>query len=99
MTAVERIPLDVLLGNPDRGQPQISPDGKHLAWLQPVDGVLNVWVDDKPVTSDRVRGIRSYLWAHDGRHLLYVQDKGSDENWHLFTVDLISRYIETKLGK
>jgi dipeptidyl aminopeptidase/acylaminoacyl peptidase len=88
------IPRQVLFGNPERVQPKISPDGKRLAWIAPVDGVLNVWVGDlaggegKPVTDDRERGIRTYSWAHDDRHILYLQDKGGDENWRLYGVDL-----------
>src|SRR4029079_15119254 len=39
------IPRDVLFGNPDRAGPQISPDGKRLAYLRPDDkNVLQVWV-------------------------------------------------------
>ena len=39
------IPRDVLFGNPDKAGPQISPDGKHLAYLAPDDkNVLQVWV-------------------------------------------------------
>lgn len=89
------IPRDVLFGNPDRSGPQISPDGKHLAYLAPDDkNVMQVWVrpldkgDAKKVTSDEKRGIRSYFWAHDGKHLLYLQDAGGDENFHLFAADL-----------
>ena len=40
------------------------------------------------VTDDTDRGIRMFAWAHDGRHLLYVQDTGGDENWRLYDVDL-----------
>jgi dipeptidyl aminopeptidase/acylaminoacyl peptidase len=88
------IPREVLFGNPEKASPRISPDGTRIAWLAPVDGVLNVWVahvgadDAAPVTDDRDRGIRDYRWAHDDRHLLYVQDRGGDENWHLYAVDL-----------
>jgi dipeptidyl aminopeptidase/acylaminoacyl peptidase len=89
------IPRDVLFGNPDKAGPQISPDGKHLAYLAPDDkNVMQVWVrpldkgDAKKVTSDEKRGIRSYFWAHDGKHLLYLQDAGGDENFHLFAADL-----------
>jgi len=32
--------------------------------------------------------IRDYVWAYTGRHLLYVQDAGGDENFHIFRVDL-----------
>ena len=39
-----------------------------------------------PTTRDR--GIRVFVWAHDGRHLLYLQDTGGDENWRLYAVDL-----------
>lgn len=95
----ELIPRDVLFGNPERILPRISPDGRQLAWVAPVDGVLNVWVcpvgsdDAKPVTEDRDRGIRQYFWAHDGRHLLYLKDEGGDENWRLHAVDLLSGTI------
>jgi dipeptidyl aminopeptidase/acylaminoacyl peptidase len=40
------------------------------------------------VTDDTDRGIRSYTWARDGRHLLYAQDTGGDENWRLYDVDM-----------
>jgi dipeptidyl aminopeptidase/acylaminoacyl peptidase len=91
---VPLVPRQVLFGNPERVSPRISPDAKRLAWIAPDEGVLNVWVTNvgswqaRVVTKDRDRGIRSYFWAHDNRHLLYVQDKGGDENWRLYAVDL-----------
>jgi dipeptidyl aminopeptidase/acylaminoacyl peptidase len=92
--AVPIVPREVLFGNPERTSPRISPDGGRLAWLGPDEGVLNVWVgtvggtESRAVTRDRDRGIRSFSWAHDRRHLLYLQDKGGDENWRLYDVDL-----------
>ncbi len=88
------IPRDVLFGNPAKASPQISPDGTKMAYLAPDAGVLNIWVgsvgkdDYRPVTRDRDRGIRVYFWAHDGKHIIYLQDVGGDENWRLFSVDL-----------
>jgi len=88
------IPLELLFGNPDRAMPRLSPDGTRLAFLAPDEGVLNVWVGPvgqerfQPVTSDRDRGIRTYFWGHDGQSILYLQDTGGDEDWHLFRVDL-----------
>jgi len=85
--AVDMIPLDVLLGNPEKVSPQISPDGKRMSYIAPVDGVLNVWIGDvgkdnyAPVTKDTDRGIRGYAWCHDNEHLFYIQDQGGDENW------------------
>ena len=91
---VDLIPRDVLFGNPERLAPAVSPDGRRLAHIAPVDGVLNVWVgtlggdDARPVSSDRERGVRSFLWCEDNRHIVYPQDAGGDENWHLRAVDL-----------
>ena len=34
--------------------------------------------------------IRQYFWAHDNRHLVYLQDTGGDENWHVHVIDLES---------
>jgi len=94
------IPLSVLFGNPERVSPRLSPDGSQLAWIAPHEGVLNVWLapitsqqevswaDARVITDDTDRGIRQFAWAHDGRHLLYVQDTGGDENWRLHDVDL-----------
>jgi dipeptidyl aminopeptidase/acylaminoacyl peptidase len=87
------IPRRILFGNPDKGSPEVAPDGRRLAHLAPVDDVLNVWVggldgdDARPVTSDADRGIRTYRWAEDGRHLIYLQDSGGDENWRVHVVD------------
>ena len=43
------------------------------------------------VTADKKRGIRQYYWAHDGKHLLYMQDNDGDENFHVYGVDLDDR--------
>src|SRR3974377_310176 len=57
------IPRDTLFGNPDRAAVRLSPDGRHLSFLAPLNGVLNVWVAPvdavgaaKPVTKDTGRG-------------------------------------------
>ena len=97
---VDLIPRSVLFGNPERTSPEISPDGGSLAWIAPHEGVLNLWVAPiggqgggvdwaaaRVVTEDRDRGVRAYAWARDGRHVLYVQDIGGDENWRLYDVD------------
>lgn len=89
------IPRQVLFGNPDRVNVQISPDGKHISFLAPSEGVLNVWVAPvhhpeaaKAITRDRTRGVREYFWAYTNDAILYIQDKGGDENWHVYRADL-----------
>jgi len=94
------IPRRLLFGNPDKANPQLSPDGKMLTFLAARDGVLNIWlapVDDiaaaKPVTDDRRRGIRNYLWTYDSRYVAYIQDKNGDENWHIYVVDVQTQQV------
>jgi dipeptidyl aminopeptidase/acylaminoacyl peptidase len=89
------IPRAVLFGNPERSAPKLSPDGSHVAFSAPADGVLNVFVapaDDlshpTQVTFDRARPVLSYDWSADGRYVLYLQDKAGDENFHLHRVGL-----------
>ena len=91
------IERETLFGNPDRAAARISPDGKRLAYLAPVDGVLNVWVGPigkpaaaRPVTNDKKRGIRVYHWAFTNEHIIYLQDVGGDEDWHVYAVDLVT---------
>ncbi|MEQ8846576.1 S9 family peptidase [Botrimarina sp.] len=93
--ATRLIPRDVLFGNPDRAQARLSPDGKWLSYLKPVDGVLNVWVGPaedpdaaKAVTDDKLRGIRSHSWAYNSDYIVYTQDKGGDENWHVYATNV-----------
>ena len=93
---VPLVPREVLFGNPEKIQPRISPDGKRLAYIAPLNGVLNVWVGEigapeeafTAVTDDTDRGIRAFFWGQDNARILYVQDVGGDENWRLHDVDL-----------
>src|SRR5512137_1942375 len=82
------IPRETLFGNPDKAALRVSPDGKRIAFLAPVNNVLNVWVAPadrpdtaKPITRDAGRGIHIYFWAYTSQHVLYLQDEGGDENW------------------
>ncbi|MGH2811531.1 MAG: S9 family peptidase [Actinomycetota bacterium] len=40
------------------------------------------------MTHDRGRGIQSFHWAPDGRHVIYGQDRGGDENWRLYITEV-----------
>ena len=93
--AVDLIPRKTLFGNPERTAVTLSHDGTRVAYLAPVDGVLNVWVapvdaigDVKPVTRDRGRGIRHYLWSYHPGYFLYGQDRDGDEDWHVHAVEI-----------
>ncbi|MEL6878212.1 MAG: S9 family peptidase [Pseudomonadota bacterium] len=91
------IPRDALFGNPTKAQGRISPDGKYLSWLAPKDGVLNIWMAPrdnldaaKAMTSATDRPIRQHFWSPDSNSLLYIQDKGGDENFLLYSINVES---------
>ncbi len=89
------IPRNHLFGNPTRSQGKISPDGNWLSWLAPKNGVMNIWLaprDDqdaaKVITHSDDRPIPQYMWAGDGKSILYIQDKGGDENYLIYRIDV-----------
>ncbi|MDE2125402.1 MAG: S9 family peptidase [Armatimonadetes bacterium] len=88
------IPRSLLFGNPEVAGPIVSPDGRRIAWRAPLNGVMNIWVrtrgqgDDRAVTADAVRPIRSCAWQADSEHVLYVQDHEGDENWRLWQTNV-----------
>ncbi|MXP45183.1 alpha/beta fold hydrolase [Allopontixanthobacter sediminis] len=93
--AAPLIPREDLFGNPTRSSGQLSPDGQWLSWLAPKDGVMNVWIAPandpstaRPMTGSTDRPIRQYFWAGDSKSLMYIQDKGGDENFLLYGIDL-----------
>ncbi|MEL7198992.1 MAG: S9 family peptidase [Pseudomonadota bacterium] len=95
--AAPLIPRDALFGNPTKAQGRLSPDGTMLSWLAPHNDVLNIWVaprDDmaaaKVITNSTDRPIRDHFWAPDGKSVGYIQDKGGDENFLLYKIDIAS---------
>ncbi len=44
----------------------------------------------RPVTNESIRGVESYFWANDGRHILFSRDTFGDENWHIYAVDILT---------
>ncbi len=86
-----------LFGNPSRSGASLSPNGQWLSWLAPRDGVMNIWVAPvsnlgaaKPLTASKDRPIRQSFWAPDSSMVMYVQDKGGDENFLLYGIDIVS---------
>jgi dipeptidyl aminopeptidase/acylaminoacyl peptidase len=89
------IDREVFFGNPRIANGQLSPDGRWLSFVQPFDRVLNVWVKRigepfeaaRPMTDDRERPVIQCFWSRDSRRILFVQDRGGDENFHVYAVD------------
>lgn len=89
------IDREVLFGNPEYAGAQISPDGKFISFVKPYKDTMNVWVKGvnepfnaaRPMTADTTRPVRNYFWSRDGKYILYVQDKGGDENFNVYAVN------------
>jgi dipeptidyl aminopeptidase/acylaminoacyl peptidase len=91
---VELIPRALFFGNPEKTQGRVSPDGKWISWIAPRDGVLNIWVAPtadlskaKPLTAEKTRPIRQHFWARNSKMILFINDRGGDENYLLYGVD------------
>lgn len=90
------IPRRLLFGDPGKLVVRISPDGKRIAFLAPVNGVLNLWVspiDDlakaRALTRVSDRDVGPWLvWLHNNRHVVFFREEGGDENWQAHRVDL-----------
>ncbi|MBD2245682.1 S9 family peptidase [Nostoc sp. FACHB-888] len=94
------IPREILFGNPEKTSPQLSSDGKYLAYIAPDEkNVLQVWLrtvgqeDDQILTADKKRGIRIFFWTYNADQLIYMQDSDGDENFHLHLVNIHSKIV------
>jgi len=86
------IPLRDFFRNPEKTAYQISPSGGSIAFLSPYENRLNIWVQSarggeaRRITSVTERDITAYFWKSD-QHILFFQDSGGDENFHVFSAD------------
>lgn len=70
--------------------------GQLNVWAGPIDGAEAKHLEEpgrldtefKPVTTDTCRGVRTFAWAFDSRHVLFSRDRDGDENAHLFAANL-----------
>src|SRR5687768_14494271 len=87
------IPMKDFFRNPEKVAYSLSPNGEYLAFLQPWEKRLNVFVEKigsgqaTRVTSAKERDISGYAWKGDSR-IVYVQDTGGDENYRLYAVGI-----------
>src|SRR5215216_1341120 len=87
------IPMKDFFRNPVKVAYSLSPSGEYLAFLQPWENRLNIFVEKigtgqaTRVTSAKARDISGYAWKGDNR-IVYIQDTGGDENYRLYAVSI-----------
>jgi dipeptidyl aminopeptidase/acylaminoacyl peptidase len=90
------IPRRLLFADPAKSVVRISPDGRRIAYLASLDGVLNLWVaslDDvgnpRALTGVTDRSLGPWVqWLHNNRHIVFFREQGGDENWQAHRVDV-----------
>ena len=88
------VPVSSFFDNPEIAGAQISPDGEWLAYLKAYQGKLNVFAkrlgtdDEIQLTADTERPVTGYFWSIDSSKILYVQDKGGNENFHIYALSV-----------
>ncbi len=89
------IDRELLFGDPEITNAEVSPDGKYLAFMKPWSKTRNIWVKKteepfsaaKLLTTETKRPIPGYLWSRDGKVIIYAKDKDGDENFNIYSVD------------
>lgn len=84
----------LIFGDPEISSAQLSPDGTYMTFIKPYKDVRNVWLKKReepftaarPLTADP-RPVTGYFWSQDSKFVLYVQDKGGNEDYHVYAVD------------
>ncbi|MDR1372150.1 MAG: S9 family peptidase [Dysgonamonadaceae bacterium] len=74
---------------------QISPDGKYMSYMEKEDETTKRHIYVKNIATGKVKRIieekdeliRSYFWKNAER-LLYMMDKGGNENYHIYAVNI-----------
>ena len=88
----QMIPLEDFFKNPEKSSYQISPDGKYYSYMAPYQDRMNIFVQEvgateaTRITEETERDIAGYYWANNDR-ILYLKDKGGDENYFLVGVN------------
>ena len=87
---VKEISVEDFMKNPGSVGYQLSPDGNYITYNSAWENRSNVFVkkmndDSEPVrvSSSTDRDISLSFWKDD--NLLYVKDKGGDENYHIYS--------------
>ncbi|HTN47347.1 MAG TPA: S9 family peptidase [Flavipsychrobacter sp.] len=88
------IDREKFFGDPEVRGAQLSPDGKWMSYIKNYNDIPNIWVKKteeafdkgKPLTNDK-RPISGYFWSKDGKYILYMQDKGGNENYNIYAVN------------
>lgn len=90
---VPLIDRSIFFDNPEIEDGKLSPDGQYISFMKSYNGIMNIWVKNFNEPFDKARRltnlerpIGNYFWTDDGKYILYVKDKGGNENYNIYAV-------------
>lgn len=93
MGEVPLIDRSLFFGNPEISGGKLSPDGKFISFMKEYNGIMNIWVKkfDEPFEkahrlTNLERPSSGYFWTEDGKNIVYLKDKGGNENYNIYAV-------------
>ena len=93
---IVKLSMEDFFKNPEKSSFNISPNGLLIAYMKPWEEgnrMMNIYVksidsnDELRITDASERSIYGFFWISDER-IAYVQDKGGDENFRLYAVNI-----------
>uniref|UniRef100_F4C3F2 Peptidase S9 prolyl oligopeptidase active site domain protein n=1 Tax=Sphingobacterium sp. (strain 21) TaxID=743722 RepID=F4C3F2_SPHS2 len=91
----EEIPVESFFMKSPKGNFQISPSGKYIAFLQSYKGIQNIYLttwnntDTKRITTETDKNIANYFWADDDE-LVFWKERSKDDNLNIYAVNRTS---------
>ncbi len=92
------IPVEDFFKNPDYSGLQLSPDGKYLAVISPINKRRNIVLletadlkNAKPLTAFDDNNVGGYFWANNGTIVFTMDSSGGREGFSIYKVDIEGR--------
>ncbi len=97
------ITRDILFAQPEVRAPLLSPDGRYVSAVRPLNGVMNYFVaplddptnwhavthyTDRDVNPSDVSDSLVYYWTPDSRYLIFLRDHNGNEKFHVMRGDV-----------
>ena len=100
MVTADQLPIQDFFKKPQFAGFQLSPDGKNVAVLAPINSRLNIAIinletrEIKPITGITRQDVSGFMWANNDR-LLFFMDKDGSESFGIFGVNKDGSLLRT----
>jgi dipeptidyl aminopeptidase/acylaminoacyl peptidase len=87
------IPIEDLFRDPEISELKISPDGSQIAFLSPIEGSMQIYVQDVAtgekvcITEGNTHRVSNFYWKGNSK-IIYLMDHQGDENFVLYIVNI-----------